>query len=119
MISRSVILGADGNFLITDVIRKFFRRDRSNDPGRARSSREERASRERSRETRSSGSQTPDINTTPRQTQTVLSDRPRGRQLVSSERIESRRSRTQDGDTQTRGRPLVRQRMRTESVSVP
>ena len=39
--------------------------------------------------------------------------------MVSSERIESRRARTQDGDAQTRGRPLVRQRMRTENISVP
>ena len=104
----------------TDGIRKFFRRDSSpkkgTNPQRASSSRGERAHPEHPRETRSSGSQTPEVNTTPRRTQTT---RERGRQLVSSERIESRRARTQDGDTQTRGRPLVRQRMRTESVSVP
>ena len=92
----------------TDEIRKFFRRDGSSkkgtNPQRASSSRGERAQPDRPRDTRSSGSQTPEVSTTPRQTQTTQE---RGRQLVSSDRIESRRSRTQDGDTQTRGRPTT------------
>ena len=91
----------------TDEIRKCFRKDGSSKRG---------TNPPREQPDRPSGSQTPEVSTTTRQTQTT---RERGRQLVSSERIESRRSRTQDGDTQTRGRPLVRQRIGTESFSVP
>ena len=91
----------------TDEIRKFFRKDGSSKRG---------TNPPREQTDRPSGSQTPEVSTTPRQRQSA---RGRGRQLVSSERIESRRASTQDGDSQTRGRPLVRQRMRTEGLSVP
>ena len=91
----------------TDEIRKFFRKDSSSRRG---------TNPQSDRPDRPTSSQTQEVITTPRQNPPARS---RGRQLVSSERIESRRARTQDGDTQTRGRPLVRQRLRTESVSVP
>ena len=91
----------------TDEIRKFFRKDGSSKRG---------TNPPREQTDRPSGSQTPEVSTTPRQRQSA---RGRGIQLVSSERIESRRASTQDGDSQTRGRPIVRQRMRTESLSVP
>ena len=67
----------------TDEIRKFFKRDGSSKKG----TNPQRTQPDRPRDIRSSGSQTPEVSTTPRQTQTT---RERGRQLVSSERIESR-----------------------------
>ena len=95
------------------------RRERQICARRSRSSHRPAEVRERPKRTRSSGSQTPEPPKTPTRQSNAQTTRTRGRQMVSSERIESRRARTQDGGSQTRGRPLVNQRMRTESILSP